>query len=209
VKEEFNLDILKSIEGMQARRDELLGQAQKMLLADEGKIYPVDLLAMSAINRSMSMIGGVEVLIKSSNMICVRSLLRLQIDTALRFFALFLVDTPHVLAEKILDGQQINNIKDSSGNKMTDWYLRSKLEREHPWISQVYKNLSGYIHLSDRHMFAPVEKVDEASLSISFSIGEKDTKYPKESWIEVIDCLNDSTDIFLKYLKEWIATKQN
>ncbi len=209
MKEKFDPKILKSMMDMEKRKDELLKQTQKMLLADGGKAYPVDLLAMGAIDRSISMSEGMKVLIESSNMTCVRSLLRLQIDTALRFSALFIVDDPHGVALKLLNGQQINNIKDSSGKKMTDGYLRSKLEKDYPWISPVYKNLSGYIHLSDKHMFGPVQAVDGASSMISYTIGAKDTKYPESSWVEVIDCFNEATDIFLKYLSGWIVTKTN
>jgi hypothetical protein len=36
-----------------------------------------------------------------------------------------------------------------------------------------------------------------------------DTQYPIFSWVEVIDCFNESIDIFAKYLKGWIITKNN
>ena len=142
-------------------------------------------------------------------MVCARSLLRIQIDTALRFHAVYLVDNPHDFCMQILDGKQINHQKDSEGNKLNDAYLVKKLSSEYPWLTTVYKNLSGYIHLSDKHLFIPVQSVDHDNRSIQFSINDQDTKYPESSWEEVIGCFNESTDIFIKDLEGWIYTKSN
>jgi len=201
--------ILKALEGLEKRKDKLLELGQKMMSAYGGSLYPVDLMAIGAIKRTISMSGGIRVLIESFNMICARSLLRLQIDTALRFFSVFIVKNPHAFALKVLRGQQINRMKDASGKLMTDAYLISKLEPDYPWLPIVYKNLSGYVHFSDQHLFSPVQSVDNGSRTVQYVIHEKDTKYPEFSWVEVIDCFNESTDIFIKYLKGWIFTKEN
>ncbi len=201
--------MLKALEGLENRKDKLLELGQDMLSAYSGKLYPVDLLAIGAIKRTISMSGGMRILIESLNMLCARSLLRLQIDTALRFFAVFIAKDPHGFALKVLDGQQINRMKDSSGKLMTDAYLVSKLALDYPWLPTVYKNLSGYVHFSEHHLFSPVQSVDNVSRTVQYVIHEKDTKYPEFSWIEVIDCFNDSIDIFIKYLKGWIFTKEN
>jgi len=100
-------------------------------------------------------------------------------------------------------------MKDASGKLMTDAYLVSKLAPNYPWLPTVYKNLSGYVHFSDQHLFNPVQSIDNASRTVQYVIYEKDTKYPEFSWVEVIDCFNESTDIFIKYLKGWIFTKAN
>ena len=44
---------------------------------------------------------------------------------------------------------------------------------------------------------------------MEFAIQEEDTKFPEFSWVEVIDCFNESIDIFVKYLEGWIFTKAN
>ena len=142
-------------------------------------------------------------------MVCARSLLRIHIDTALRFFAVFLVEEPHDFATKVMDGKQINHMKDSSGAKMTDAYLISKLAPEYNWLPIVYKNLSGYVHFSDQHLFSPVQEIDNKERTVHYVISDKDTKYPEFSWVEVVECFNETTDIFTKYLRGWIFTKSN
>jgi len=201
--------ILSSLEGLESRRKRLLKLGKAMMEAYEGATYPVDLFALGAIKRTISTIAGFKLLVESLNMVCARTLLRTQVDTALRFYSVFIVDDPHSYSLKILSGKQINHIKDSSGKQMRDAYLVEKLTEEYPWISTVYKNLSGYIHLSDNHIFSSVQKVDDGTRSIEFAIQEKDTKFPEFSWVEVIDCFNETIDIFMKYLEGWIFTKDN
>jgi hypothetical protein len=83
------------------------------------------------------------------------------------------------------------------------------LASEYSWLPTVYKNLSGYVHFSDQHLFSPVQDIDEETRSVQYVIHEKDKKYPEFSWVEVIGCFNESTDIFIKYLEGWIFTKSN
>lgn len=209
MSEQHGQKVIKALEGLEARKDTLLELFQKMLSAYGGSLYPVDLLAIGAIKRTISMARGITLLVNDFNMDCARSILRLQIDTALRFFAVFLVNEPHDFAMKVLSGEQINRMTDSSGKKLTDAYLVSRLVSEHDWLSRVYKNLSGYVHFSDQHLFSPVQKVDTERRSVEYVIQEKDTKYPEFSWVEVVECFNEATDIFIKYLEGWIFTKSN
>jgi hypothetical protein len=206
---EYTPKISASLKGLEKRRKSLLKLGKVMTEVDEGAVYPVDLLSLGALKRTISTIAGFKLLIESSNMVCARTILRVQIDTALRFYSVFIVDDPHSYSLEILSGKQINKIKDSDGQYMRDAYLVDKLSKEYPWIPTVYKNLSGYIHFSCRHLFLPVQEIDNEKRSIKFSIQEEDTEFPEFSWIEVVDCFNESIDIFVKYLEGWIFTKAN
>jgi hypothetical protein len=184
-----------------------LGKA--MMEAYDGAIYPVDLLATGMLKRSISTISGFKTLVKSSNMVCARTILRTQLDSALRFYAVFIVENPHDFSHKVLGGEQINRMKDAKGKQLRDAYLVKKLSKEYPWLSTVYHNLSGYVHFSNSHIFSSVENVGHSDNSIQFAIKDTDTKYPEFSWLEVIDCFNETTDIFINYLMGWIITKDN
>ncbi len=201
--------VLKSLEELENRRNILLNITKEMILAFKGNMYPVDIYAMGAVKRIISTAAGFRLLIESWNMICTRALLRMQIDTALRFSSVFLVKKPHDFVVEVLKGQQINKMKDKDGNKMTDAYLISKLANEYTWLPVVYKNLSGYVHFSEHHLFDSIEHIDDESRSISWAITETDMRFPEKSWTEVIACFNESTNIFIKYLKGWIFTKEN
>ena len=206
---ESSIKIKTSLNGLEARRKKLLKLGKAMIEAYEGAMYPVDLLATGMLKRTISTIAGFKLLVKSLNMVCARTILRTQIDSALRFFSVFLVKDPHAYSLKILGGEQINRMKDANGKQMKDAYLAKKLSKEYPWLPTVYSNLSGYIHFSDSHIFSSVEEVDSSNHSIKFAIQEADTKFPESSWLEVIDCFNETIDIFIKYLEGWIFTKDN
>jgi hypothetical protein len=206
---QYTPKIFDALNSLEERRKKLLKLGKLMMEAYEGAMYPVDLLALGALKRTISTIAGFKLLIESSNMVCARTLLRVQIDTALRFYSVFIVDDPHSYSMEILSGKQINHMQDSSGQKMRDAYLVNKLSEEYPWLQTVYTNLSGYIHLSGSHLFHPVQSIDNETRSIQFAIQEEDTKFPEFSWVEVVDCFNESIDIFVKYLEGWIFTKAN
>jgi hypothetical protein len=202
-------NVLKSLEELENRRNKLLKLTEEMLSAYKGAMYPVDIFAIGAVKRAISTAAGFRLLVESWNMICARAMLRMQIDTALRFSSIFLVKKPHDFVVEILKGQQINKTKDKDGNKMTDAYLVSKLAPEYSWLPVVYKNLSGYVHLSEHHLFDSIEHIDDESGSVLWAITETDMRFPDKSWTEVIACFNESTDIFMKYLEGWIFTKAN
>ena len=206
---ESSIKIKISLDGLEARRKKLLKLGKAMMEAYEGAMYPVDMLAIGMLKRTISAIAGFKLLVKSLNMVCARTILRIQIDSALRFFSVFLVKNPHTYSLKVLKGEQINRMKDSNGKHMRDAYLVKKLSKEYPWLLTVYSNLSGYIHFSDSHIFSSIEEVDSSNHSIKFAIQETDTKFTEFSWLEVIDCFNETIDIFIKYLEGWIFTKGN
>lgn len=208
-KEKHGQSVLKSLEELENRRKKLIKLTKEMLSAYEGTMYSVDLFAIGAVKRAINTIAGFRLLVDSKNMICARALLRIHIDTALRFSSIFLVRKPHDFVLKVLKGQQINKLKDKDGFKMADVYLVSKLASEYSWLPVVYKNLSGYVHFSERHLFNSVENVHDESRTISWAIKEEDTKFPDFFWKELVDCFNESTDIFMKYLQGWIFTKDN
>jgi hypothetical protein len=111
----------------------------KMAKAYGGAVYPVDLLANAALNRSANLLDGFVTLARKRNFICCAPLLRLQLDNCLRFYAVFIVKDPHQFAMNVFEGTPINKMKDRDGKRMTDRYLAEKLNKEHSWVLRVYE----------------------------------------------------------------------
>ena len=65
--------ISASIDGLEKIRKSLLKLGKAMMEAYEGAMYPVDLLALGALKRTISTIAGFKLLIESSNMVCART----------------------------------------------------------------------------------------------------------------------------------------
>jgi hypothetical protein len=177
-------------------------------LAHEGAtMFALDILAFGAAKRAISATSALKQLIESWNMVTGRTLLRTHIDTSLRFSAAWLVDNPHDFAKKIIAGERLDKIKDRKGNQLRDAYLVECMAPSRPWLPEVYKQLSGFVHFSGAHVFASVASMDGEG-SLSFQMSEYDLDYPEESWIELIDCFREATEILSNYLQGYIVTKR-
>lgn len=192
---------------LRSTESQVMELGKSMLLADGGNMFPVDLLAIAAMKRTSGNTEGFIALVETKNMAAARSLLRIQIDTFIRFSAVWLVKKPHDFATDVIGGKHIRNIKDQSGNKMTDGYLVEILTPDYPWLRDVYKNLCGYVHFSGAHLFNAVQSLDDNERTMTFHIGKEDTQYPEWSWTEVVDCFTNAIYILFYYIDGWIQTK--
>ncbi|GAB4272232.1 MAG: hypothetical protein Kow0080_18430 [Candidatus Promineifilaceae bacterium] len=185
---------------------------KQMFEAFGGALYGMDLLAAGVLNRSKAHIAGFRQLIAAKNLICAGALLRLQLDTALRFYAAFLVEQPHDFAIAILGGKRVRDLKDRDGNKMTDAYLVKKLGQEFEWVPRVYERTSGYVHLSATHLMSAMRSSDGTSASegsITIKIAAEDKPLPPRIYIEAVDAFRAATDILLRHVHGWVFTKAN
>ena len=187
----------------------LFYKCAQMMKADNGNMYQVDFLAIGAFKRSSGNLRGFKLLVDSKNMAASRSLLRVQLDTFLRFSAIALVENANEFASKVIAGEQIRRMKDKLGNKMVDAYLVKFHSREYDWLQKVYDDLCGYIHFSNKHFFDSFNSFDDEQRKIEFSFGNEDEKYPGYSWIEIVDCFTMALNLFFIYLDAWVVSKAN
>lgn len=173
----------------------------------DASIFGLDLLAYGAIKRNLSTTAAISQMVSSWNMVCARSLLRVHIDTALRFSGAWLVDQPHEFALKVVGGTRIDKFKDRNGSRLTDAHLVKIHAAEYQWLPRVYESLSGYVHFSGSHVYDSVVKVGNDDMSVSFEISATDYKFPEFSWIEILRCTRESTAMLAKYLHGYIFTK--
>jgi hypothetical protein len=181
----------------------------RMLRAHDSALYPLDLLAMGALNRSAALCAGFRTLIEQRNFVCAASILRLQLDNALRFYAAFLVDEPHAFASAILEGTPVRKLKDRSGILMRDAHLVDCLSKEYSWVVRVYETTSGYIHLSEQHIFQAAKLVKSGDRVAEFKMSATDKTFPEETYVEAIEAFYAATELFLHYVEGWIHTKSN
>jgi len=72
-----SIKIQTSLDGLEVRRKKLLKLGKAMMEAYEGAMYPVDLLATGMLKRTISTIAGFKLLVKSLNIVCARTILRI------------------------------------------------------------------------------------------------------------------------------------
>lgn len=186
--------------------DQHLELTKSIFKADNRKAYSIDIYAISSLNRSMALCKGFQIMMETNNLICAGAIIRQQLDTLLRFFALFIVNDPHRVSMDIIAGEHLRNLVDKDGKKMTDRYLVNKLSDQYPWVKKVYQETSGYVHFSHKHIFSAVESID-GKRNISFKVSCEDSEEVHRVYREAIDCYIHITEIFLLYIRGWVLTK--
>ena len=72
----------------------------------------------------------------------------------------------------------------------------------------VYKNSSGYVHLSEKHIFNCLTIAKEVG-PFQMKISDEDSFFPDCIYIEAIEAFTAATNILLKFAHGWAFTKAN
>ena len=198
-------DVLGEIQGLRNMKREHLEMGKYML---KDAFFPLDFLAVATLNRSLCLIRGFCSLLEAKNMVAAAPLLRMQLDNCLRFSAAWLVKKPHEFAITVLRGTPIRKLKDQDGNLLHDRYLVERLTAEYPWVEAVYQNSSGYVHLSEKHIFNCLT-VSKKGGQFQMKITDEDSFVPDDLYLEAIEAFKAATDILLKFAHGWAFTKAN
>jgi hypothetical protein len=199
--------VVLAMQSLRGHRADLLEACKRMFDGAAAKMYTTDFFAIGAAKRTVSLIDGFGSMVETWNLGCARALLRMQIDTALRFAAVTLVENQEDFVMAVLRNERIDRLKDRAGQKLTDAYLVQTFKAMAPWLPEVYSRTSGYIHLSGQHVYSSVQDLDDASRTISWGIGSIDDHFPESSWLEVVECFAAAVLLFAGSLESWLEAK--
>jgi hypothetical protein len=200
--------IKKKLDELESFERRFLDLGLEMFAPETQKLFPLDLLANAVMDRALSLIFGFTSQIRANNYVCAAPLVRIHLDSLLRFYAGFISPDPHDFAMKILAGERIDKMKDSNDKKMSDQYLSTQLSKEHPWIKEVYNQTSGFVHLSHKHISTSSQLKDKKSRTIEFSMSKEDRFIEPETKLEAIECMIEISKILYEYLYGWCQTKK-
>jgi hypothetical protein len=125
-------------------------------------------------------------MIADRNSLVALSIARLQLDTVLRLYALFWVKEPEQFAKAVFEGAPINRLKAADNAQLTDKYLSDRIAKRNDWVPDVYKETSGYIHFSHRHIKAALHMDDPGTGEGRVAIGGCDYGKPLSYYGEVV-----------------------
>jgi hypothetical protein len=188
----------------------IIEEHQKMgaeiMRAASGQMYTLDILAIAVLNRSACLLTGFCDLIDHRNFVAAAPLLRLQLDNLLRFHGAWLVEDPHKFSQEVLKGTHIRNLRDRDGSLMTDCHLVNKLSEQYPVMKSVYEHTSGYIHLSDKHIFNSLGKLKEDG-TFHMKVSTSDDFIKERDYLEALRAFFEITGVLFSYMKGWALTK--
>ena len=159
--------------------------------------------------RSLSLTRGFCSLLEQRNFIAAAPLVRLALDNCLRFYAAYLVSDPHKFAFAVMGGTPVNKLSSRDGKRLTDRYLVQKLSEEIRWlkVKDLYEHSSGYVHLSDKHLFHAVRMKPGTGRTIEIKINDKDEFISERLYIEATETFTSLLRILFSLLTKWEATK--
>lgn len=202
--------ILKHIEALRGSHKDHIDLLGRILSANDGALYGVDLVVIGVIHRSISLIDGFTRMVEDRNALCANALLRLQLDNIIRLYACWLVDDPHSIAIRLLEGKPLCRVKSKDGHQLTDAYLASEASKLYPWLKSVYEKTSGFIHLSAPHMTAPVTQVDRDKHTMSIAVGSGGGReWTEHEILESLGAFAEATSSILHLSYSWLVTKES
>lgn len=206
---------IKTIEEMiseiEKTRDKYLVVAEDIGKAYNYSILTSDFFIYGGIERAVDITDSFLLLLKQDHFQSAGALLRMHLDTLLRLYALTLVKSKQEFVLAVMEGKHINKLKDINGNNLTDKYLRESFfsaPENKPWIQldKVYTETSGFIHFSDKHIYAPFKKAEGNKMILN--LGAK-LEVPEESKKEILGAFLMISDAHLTYLYGWRDLKKS
>lgn len=186
---EYYIAIEERIKILQELRKEGTSLAKGII----GKsLFTEDLFFCASLDRCMNLIDGFVVMLRKRNLTCVGALLRLQMDNCMRSYAAFIAKDKQAVINCIISGEQINKQVSKDGVKMSDGYLKSELSKIDTRFANVYKQSSGYIHLSEKAFYQTVVNVDINKIDFQVGIELPEKRNP---------VLIEAADAFIHFIK--------
>jgi hypothetical protein len=177
------------------------------------ELYETDLFFIAVMARSYSLVDGFISAFDSWNPAVMAPLLRLQIDSLVRVAYLAKAPKVEVIALYLIKGGEFRALKDTDGKNLSDKHLIEHAQKVHPWIEDVYKATSGWVHFSPAHISAaiqmtPDESGDEPVLKLFGGIPIRPEQIPLSALEELLGAMTQATEELFGYVEIWEDTKK-
>lgn len=120
----------------------------------------------ASLDRCLRLTDGIILLLRERNLTCSGALLRLQMDNCMRTYAAFIAEDRTKVINCIIDGTPINTQRDTTGNRMTDGYLKNAISQYDSVFARVYNQASGFVHLSKKAFYQTVADVSDGKIAL-------------------------------------------
>jgi hypothetical protein len=195
---------LKSLESA------LLHAGHQSTTGTAAKLYELDFFVMGVINRSLSTISAIRLLVGEWNAAAAIALVRVHLDTLVRLS--YVADEPNGwdVGEAVFRGASFRDLSDATGKqKLTDRFLVNRLSNRLPWVRTVYDATNAFVHLSGRHIFSAIHEVgSDEDRTVSSWISAQSPHWSEEDCLELVEATLDMTREILGYLNGWAEWKQ-
>lgn len=163
-----------------------------------------DMYLLGIARRALANSQAFKKCVEDRNGLVAAALVRLQLDTVLRLYALYWVADPEDFAARVFAGEQVDRIKAADGKQMKDRYLIDKIKDRNPWAEAVYKNTSGLIHFSDRHIHSAIRLIGDDG-DAQFFLGPINPEHTFAKFQELLEAFFHCTGMIVVAAGDWFA----
>ncbi|HDL7101643.1 hypothetical protein [Yersinia enterocolitica] len=153
--------------------------------------------------RTCALTAGFKSMLHDKNSLCALALVRMQLDNSLRLYAGFFSVDRNKFSQDVLSGIPINKMRSDDKQKMSDNYLAKRVSEINPWVIDVYKKTSGYVHFSEEHIKEAFRHKDGQNFEMI--IGPNDFDRTNTDFLEPLECFVHITMMIQTQLSDWFG----
>ena len=166
-----------------------------------------DLFFCASLDKGIRVLDGFISMINERNLTCVGVLVRMQIDNCFRTYAPFIAKNKEEVIDTIIySKKELRQCLTNKDKKMRDSVLLEELSVFDGAIIDVYKQASGYVHLSEKAFYAIARTADSSLLTLNIG-GELDERC-NDAIVEGVSAFSYFTKLQQKILREVAESKE-
>jgi hypothetical protein len=185
----------------------LLKIAGSIIKAGNYSAYNLDFYMLSIINRAISLNKAFILLLENKNSLTAISIVRLQLDNAIRLNAIKVVENEDDFLKHFFEGKPINKYKIGK-QTLTDKFLVTELDKDVPGALDLYNYLCAFIHFSDRYFQATKTNSKKKEAMFGVVIGDSNVLNENEK-IAFYENIISISNTIIRTGKEWIDSKND
>jgi hypothetical protein len=183
----------------------LLDCASNIIKAGQSKADNLDFIALSVINRAISLNKGYKTLIEANNTLSAVNLLRLQLDNLIRYNSIFVANEIGYI-DYIIEGKPINKYKKGT-QPFTDNYLAKELDKKFSNSLNLYIHLCEFIHYGKKHISKIITDSENKNALFRVVVGDNDNFTDAEKIDYTENLLSISINL-LSLIRVWPEEKE-
>jgi len=200
--------VVASLQQVKSTESDILEAGTRLMKSADGQTYVFDLFAVATLNRAVAISSAFHTLVNESNMVAAGALVRIHLDTALRYFASHLVEDWDAFAESVIRGTRIDKMKDRNGKYLTDRHLSTEFDKKVPGIHNLYERTCRYVHFSDVHTASVLDgRVDRKNCIVGIKISATDREISDDFYIDACNTFAQISRIIVDLVQSWIDYK--
>lgn len=170
-------------------------------------LYTIDFYAIGAIKRALAVTTGFCTLIEDRNLVCAGALIRMQVETAFRFYGISLVADPGDAVLQIMGGVHLKKMKARDGKPLTDTYLAREISKHRPWVEPLFRETSNFVHFTEKQIFAGLIDVNDDDRAFRMLISSDDSHAPESVFVEALEAFDSATLLVAEVIETWFAQR--